>query len=253
MQGVFGAQGFLRRLSNGIRKRGSEGTMMECERTYASLESRLATYNLQDRLDRLPDLRLEPNETVVLSADAEELRPHLIHLRPESVYDLKRWLGVPDHAVASVLPSNTGGTAADAATHAPCQIFTPHPPIDRTDPEMQTHLYHFLFGDTRGVSKDDLGVLKKYIDRTDMVVSLFAFQDIYIARRSRLVLDRKVQVLFARYITVERTGVLEMQAPYARIDCAGMSTASGIKIGDNLKGGVTSPGQIVGRVESPKN
>ena len=57
--------------------------MMENERKFLSLQLRLAAYNLQERLDRLPDLRVEPNETVVLTADEEELHPHLVRLRPK--------------------------------------------------------------------------------------------------------------------------------------------------------------------------
>ncbi|PFH07884.1 hypothetical protein BCF11_0232 [Collimonas sp. PA-H2] len=227
--------------------------MMESERKFLSLESRLAAYNLRDRIDRLPDLRVEPNETVVLTADEEELHPHLVRLRPDSAHDLKRWLGVPDHAARSTLSPSTENIGIGAAASVPGQIFIPRPPIDRIDPEMQTNLYNFLFNNTRGVSDESLQVFKKYIDRVQMLVSLFLFHDIYVSRHSRLVIDRKVQVLFARYITVEHTGILEMQAPYARIDCAGIRTASAFNIGENLTAAVTISSGATSKVKSLKN
>jgi hypothetical protein len=209
------------------------------ESKFINLASRLAAYNLEERVDRLPDLQVAPNETVVLTADEEELLPHLVRLRPESPHDLKRWLGVPNHAFRSTLSTGTENIETGAAVSVPCQIFVPHPPIDRVDPEMQTNLYNFLFGDMRGVSDEHIRVFKNYIDRAQIYVSLFLFQDIYVSRHARLVMDRKVQVLFARYITVENTGILEMQAPFARIDCAGFRTTSGFHIGQNLASAVS--------------
>lgn len=183
--------------------------------------TRLETYGLQANAQR-GDLRLAPGETFVLTGADEDLKSHCVRIRPESAHDLKRWLGVPDDArrTSSSARENVTGSPA----RLPCEIFTPHPPLDRADPQMQASLHNFLFGDTRGIVKDHLIALNNYIDRANMALSLFLFDDIYVARHARLIVDPKVHILFARYITVERTGVIEMQAPFGKIDCAGFAT-----------------------------
>ena len=75
---------------------------------------------------------------------------------------------------------------------------------------------------------------KDYIDRQKLNVIIAALLDIYVSRHSRLVVNRKTHVLFARYIYVEETGVIEMQSPFAKIDCAGFRTLGRYLIGTNV-------------------
>lgn len=197
---------------------------MTKESNCVTMATRLEVYGLQDRETNRTDLRLSPNETFVLTAEEEDLHPHLVRLRPESAYDLKRWLGVPNDARRAASSTRTDLAHAETGSSLPCEIFTPRPPLDRSEPELQTNLHNFLFGDTRQVTADYVHILDRYIGRADITISIFAFNDIYVARHARLVVDKKIQVLFARHITVERTGLIDMQAPFSKIDCAGFST-----------------------------
>lgn len=198
---------------------------METAHTYATLASRLSLYGLEHREEALRDLVVDPGETAVLTADESELRPHYATLRPNSPHDLKRWIGIADTALEY---AHGQGIEADAirsrAAHDCAGGFIPHPPIDRANPEMQTNLYRFLFEHSRHMSATQVHSIKTYVDQASIAISAISLLDIYVSKRARLIVDAKTQVLFARYIYVEETGVIEMQSPFSKIDCAGMKT-----------------------------
>ena len=123
---------------------------METDCKYVSLASRLSVYGLEDRKGALPDLVVQPGDTVELTAEARELQPHFVRLRPTSPHDLKRWIGIPDEAFEGNRATSEK-RGAEAQAFDPCGGFIPHPPIDRENPEMQTNLYNFLFANSRGM------------------------------------------------------------------------------------------------------
>lgn len=79
---------------------------MADERTFAILASRLSRYDLLHRENPLVDSNLAPHETLVLTPHDDDAREHWATLKPGSVEDLKRWIGVPESA-RRVSTSNT--------------------------------------------------------------------------------------------------------------------------------------------------
>jgi hypothetical protein len=195
---------------------------MEQESRFATLASRLAVYGLEKRRDHLPDLRIEDDQTVELDARDDAFSRHHVSLRPRTLHDLKRWIGIPDDAVRVVQSVDSEGVVSETRLPLACAPHIAQPPILPDNPAIQNHLHRFLFGHSDEVDVQHMNLLEAYLHESPISISLFALQDIYVGKRSRLVISAKTQVLFARYITIETTGVLELKAPYARIDCAGI-------------------------------
>jgi hypothetical protein len=195
---------------------------MEQEGKFATLASRLALYGLERRQDHLPDLRIEEDQTVELDARDDRFSAHHVSLRPPTLQHLKRWIGIPDDAVRIVTTVGDDGKASETRLPHTCAPYIAQPPILPDNPAIQNHLHRFLFGHSDDMDSRHVKLLEAYVHDSPIFVNLFALQDIYVAKRSRLVISAKTQVLFARYITIETTGLLELKAPYARIDCAGI-------------------------------
>jgi hypothetical protein len=197
-------------------------SIMQQENSFATIESRLDVYGLASRLDGMLDLRIEEGQTVELDARDPIFKPHHVRLQPKALADLKRWIGVPDDAVRITHTVADDGTLAEARLPHWCAPHVAQPSILRENPEIQQHLHRYLFGHSDSVERKHLKLLEEYIVQSPIVISVFALLDIYISKRARLIIPEKTQVLFARYITIETTGLLDLKAPFARIDCAGM-------------------------------
>ena len=202
---------------------------MTCKPDFKTLRARLETYELADREQHGVDITVASNQTLLLSARDPQAKEQIVHLRPRTAHDLKRWIGVPEHAVP------TGASSASAATRAASysavatergSIFVPQVRFGREDRDLQAHLSTFLFRGVRDVATDEVAALERYLVRAGIGVSVFLANDIYVAAGARLIVDAKIQVLFARYITVAFNGHIRMNSPLAKIDCAGMRRQS---------------------------
>jgi len=203
---------------------------MECKPEFKTLRSRLDNYGLADRENQLVDISLEGNQQLALSMQDPEVQEYIVTLRPKSPYDLKKWIGIPDHAVGSS-PSLASEThSAPPSPCAPRSVFTPQLQIVPSDPEMQVNLSSFLLRNSSAITQRELSTLQNFIDHAPATsaigVSVILAQDIYVAAGARLILDKKIQVLFARYITLAATGQIQFQSPFAKIDCAGIRRQS---------------------------
>ncbi len=187
---------------------------------FASLATRLAVYGLERREQSLLDLKIEEDQTVELSARDHAFSDHYVNLKPQRLADLKRWIGIPDEAV-QIVPAATPGGVETRLPHL-CAPHIAQPPILPGDPDLQSHLHRYLFGHSDGVERQHISKLEAFVLESNVTVSAFVLRDIYISKRSRLVISAKTQLLFARYITIETTGLLDLRAPFARIDCAGI-------------------------------
>jgi hypothetical protein len=199
---------------------------MECKTEFKTLRSRLEAYGLADREPHCVDITVEAGQELVLSSRDHEARERIVHLRPKTAHDLKRWIGVPEHAVRT---SSSATAVSHSASHAesdPCSVFVPRARFGPDDHDMQTHLSTFLFRNAAAATTEELTALERYIGRAAIGVSVFLANDIHVAAGARLIVDGKIQVLFARYITVADNGHLAMNSSVARIDCAGMARHS---------------------------
>ena len=73
---------------------------MECKPEFKTLRSRLDTYGLADREKQLVDITLEANQEWKILIEDPQAQEHIVTLQPQSPYDLKKWIGIPDHAYA---------------------------------------------------------------------------------------------------------------------------------------------------------
>lgn len=203
---------------------------MDCKTEFKTLRSRLEAYGLADREQHGVDINVAANSELVISARDPQAKEQIVHLTPKSAHDLKRWIGVPAHAVRTATSLTSSSSMATRSETHPggnrSSLFVPQVRFGRDDRETQAYLSAFLFRQVGDVVQAELDTLDRYIERTAIGVSVFLANDIYVAAGARLILDRKIQVLFARYITVADNGRVEMNSPVARIDCAGMKRQS---------------------------
>jgi hypothetical protein len=194
---------------------------MENADRFVSLQTRLALYGLERRQDRLADLRIESGQTVELDAADPSFAEHHARLKPRSLQDLKRWIGIPDDAV-QVVQREEDGVRTERREPICCAPHVAQPAILPENPDMQNNLHRYLFGHSSSIEDHHLRSMETFLSSESIAISIYVLRDIYIAKGARLVVPEKCQVLFARYITVETTGLLDLKATFARIDCAGM-------------------------------
>lgn len=201
--------------------------MKECKPEPKTLRSRLDTYGLANVEEQLVDITLEANQQLVLSMQDPQTQKYTVTLRPQSPYDLKKWIGIPDHAVRNGLQTLDDETrSASQVNGTACPVFVPQLQVVPGDSEMQTNLSSFLFRNTSAITRGELSVIEKYMERSEIGISVVLARDIHVAAGAQLIVDKKIQVLFARYITLAATGQIKFQSPYAKLDCAGMRRQS---------------------------
>jgi hypothetical protein len=179
------------------------------EKCFVTLQTRLAKYGLEHLEGKLPDLKLQPSQKLTLTPDDPQTAKYLVTLNPQSPHDLKRWIGIPNTAFAKA---------------SGCPVFVPQPPIATDEPGMRANLANYLFSNSTAVTETQVGALKSFISRVNINVNIVLLFDIYVSAGATLVVDSKIQVLWANNITVEETGLIQMNSPFAKVDCAGFRT-----------------------------
>jgi hypothetical protein len=196
----------------GRRSAVKEGNMAE-----VSIADRLAKYGLSERAADLTDLKVGQEQHVMVARDNPFFADRIHQLRPESIDDLKQWIGTPE------------GSCCSDSTHIPGLL----PPAlvssalsdERTVDEhrtMNSLAGAYVFGHADSVAPTHLSAVNDWLSVVKARITISLFQDIYVSAGSTMSLAPSVHVLFARYITVENTGRIVLgNGSTTSIDCAG--------------------------------
>lgn len=178
---------------------------------------RLKIYGLTEQQVQLQDLKVAEGQQQVLTGDAPEIRQHVVQLRPQSVEQLKSWVGVPDDAV--------GHLRAVSSASASAMVFHPLPDELTAGDHAALHslAHNFVFGNSTSLAEVHAASLSDWLQRIGTVINQVIYRDIEVAARAQLIVAPDVFVLFARYITVHPTGKILLRGTATRIDCAGFS------------------------------
>jgi hypothetical protein len=159
------------------------------------------------------DLEVPANQTVVLDATDKKFASQVSQITPKNIDDLKAWIGVPDAAFAE--------PAVPAVS--PLTILPVH---DAYTPEQSTTLHAiaraYIFGHSGAVSQKQTPALNAWLQSIAGSINIVLFQDIHVAAGATLVVNPSITILFARYITIDRNGVIQIKCTYGGINCAGI-------------------------------
>lgn len=191
---------------------------------FISTNTRLGRYGLSDKDVPLEDLKLTKGDHVILSPNNNNFQKHMQTLKPKSIADLKRWIGVPDRAFGATSPPVVSRLPA---VHLPVNLLIKQPLM--YDQLVQTH--NFIYGNSSTFTSEAIARLDQFVSATIGVVT-FLFPDIYISAGSTLEIDAKTQLLFANNIVIEDTGMLVLAGWTTSIDCAGIRS-----VAPNISGG----------------
>jgi hypothetical protein len=165
------------------------------------------------KLQLTNDLEVSANQTQVVDATDQKFAKQVSRLTPETIGDLKTWIGVPDAAFAQ-------------PTAIVAQPRTIIPVRESYGPEHTKAFYalarNYIFGHSATVSRAQLPALNKWIATIAGSLGVIVFQDIHVAANATLVLNPSIVVLFARYITIDLGGMIKVRCTYGSINCAGI-------------------------------
>lgn len=185
-----------------------------------AIAERLKLYGLTEQQVQLQDLHVAEGQRQVLTGDDPQLHSHAVQLRPQSVEQLKSWIGVPDEAIGHLRTQDTGV--------APAAVFHPLPNELTASDHSALHsmAHNFVFGNSSAVGISPHS-LSEWLTNIGTVINQYLFRDIEVAANAQLVIAPDVFVLFARYITVHPTGRILLRGTATRIDCAGFTDGVG--------------------------
>ncbi len=182
-----------------------------------STADRLAKYGLSERASELSDLKVGSEQHVLIARDNPYFSDRIHQLRPESIDDLKSWIGTPDGSCCSD-SAHTRGLLPPAVVSSALSD-------ERNADEhraMNSLAGAYVFGHSDAVAPTHLSAVNDWLSIVKARITISLFQDIYVSAHSTMSLAPSVHVLFARYITVENTGRIVLGAgSTTSIDCAG--------------------------------
>lgn len=183
------------------------------------IQERLARYGLADRHVDMVDLTVPAEEEVTIATANPFLAGHSAVLRPESIDDVKRWIGLPDQGCCDGGPITHEASLLPPALMASALSET----VSVAEHRMMNSLAGaYVFGHTNQVNTAQVPAINEWLAAIRARINIFLFQDIYVAAGAKLSLAPSVHVLFARYITVEHTGRIVLgSGSTTSIDCAG--------------------------------
>jgi len=163
---------------------------------------RLARYGLSPRKALAANLTIASGQVLRLDAVSRGTPPRgHVRLRPRSIADLKRWIGVPDGVVPAPAGASLGGVVAARA--------------DRGDAALADLRDRYLV-DGRG-----LDCFEHALDaacRRESVHGIFLDGDLELLPGSTLVVGRGVRILWARRVRVWRGSVIHLEGDVT-LDC----------------------------------
>jgi hypothetical protein len=199
------------------------------------MKRRLGAYNLEDRAGTLVDLTLAANEEKVLSKDTPEFSASVVELKPDSLNDLRRWIGpvatVPPQVEAATKQSKQSAARAPSASTALEQVAqissigsiassvpVPFDPAFRADMFTLTRKIALDYAPTNSVIEASIN---QWLTTLNASIWAYLFNDIYVSAGASLIFQPDVSLLFAHYVTVEETGQIILQSGTFKFDIAG--------------------------------
>jgi len=163
------------------------------------------------------NLEVPVNQTVTLDAADQKLAKQVTRLTPKTIDDVKAWVGVPDAAFAHpVTPITTPSTVL--------------PVHDAYTPDQTATLYavarNYIFGHSSAVSPAQIPALNSWLKSIAGSINIILFQDIHVAANAKLVVNPSIAILFARYITIDQGGVIQIKCTHGSINCARITGAA---------------------------
>jgi hypothetical protein len=206
-----------------------------------AIADRLAKYGLSERAVDLADLTVGRDQHVVIARDNPFFADRIHQLRPETIDDLKQWIGTPE-----------GSCCSDPSVHGrgllPPAVVSSALGEERSVDEhraMNSLAGSFVFGHADAVPATHVSAINDWLSVIKARINISLFQDIYVSAGSTMSLAPSIHVLFARYITVENTGRIVLgSGSTTSIDCAGfrghyaplhLSKASAVKAASIIK------------------
>jgi hypothetical protein len=191
---------------------------MEVVMPQIPLETRLHAFKLSSETVKPVDLNVSPNQQVVLDTSNTAFRSSLTYLTPQTLDDVKAWLGTPNSAFARAPVATQPGTPSIAVaptrvahpTTLPPTVLQPGAVHSARDVEQLHSLARsFVFGNSESVSASQLPALNAWIAAQKIKLPIFVFANITVAAGATLHVN--VNALFANYITVEHTGAIKLR------------------------------------------
>jgi hypothetical protein len=191
---------------------------MEVVMPQIPLETRLHAFKLSTETVKPVDLNVSPNQQVVLDTSNTTFKSSLTYLTPQTLDDVKAWLGTPNSAFARApVAANPGAPPIAVAptrvahpTTLPPTVLQPSATHSVRDIEQLHSLTRsFVFGNSETVSASQLPALNAWIAGLKIKLPIFVFANITVAAGA--VLHVNVNALFANYITVENTGQIKLR------------------------------------------
>jgi hypothetical protein len=184
-----------------------------------SIADRLARYGLSEREIELSDLTVSGERHVVVAPDNPYFSERVRRLHPESIDDLKAWIGTPEGSCCSDAGSPHGRGLL------PPRVVSSALSDERSIDEhraMNSLAGAYVFGHADSLGGAQVSAANEWLKVIKARLNISLFQDIYVKAGSTLSLAPSIHVLFARYITVEHSGRIVLgHGSTTSIDCAG--------------------------------
>jgi hypothetical protein len=211
--------------------------MEEFSMPQISLETRLSALNLKAAAVNPTDLNVPANQQVVIDINNKTYAKNLTYLTPQTLDDVKQWLGIPDSAFAQA--PVVGKTIQPRMVVAPTRVANPtvlpqialqpgveHSPADIA--QLHSLASDYVYGNSVHVSASQIPALNAWIVAQKIKIPIFVFANINVAAGATLQVN--VATLFAHYITVEHTGKIKLRGGSKTVIHAAGFTGKGIKI-----------------------
>jgi hypothetical protein len=85
---------------------------------------------------------------------------------------------------------------------------------------------NYIFGNSAAVGQAQVPALNAWLKSIAGSISIITFMDIHVSAGARLVVNPSITVLFARYITIDQGGVIQVKCTHGGINCAGIKGAA---------------------------
>jgi hypothetical protein len=158
--------------------------------TKPTLAERLAVYGLKPK--QLEPLHVQSDSRLVLDYRTYENKKHFTVLRPNSVNDLKGWVGAPDNAFADNQPRFGE---------------VPRGSLESLDSVAR----EFIYGNSRAVAQFTQAIDEQLQQRDQLIlVPIFFFTEVVIDNGATLVIGNGSSVFFADILTMYPAGVLQV-------------------------------------------
>ena len=180
------------------------------------LATRLKPYGLDPTKLQLTNLAVGANQTVVLDSAEATYSKQIVKLVPQSIAELKAWIGVPDSAFAEVPKA-----VVRSVTVLPVEpTYTPQQAIT-----LRAIAKDYVTGHSASVSAAQVPALNAWVKSVAPWLNIILFSNITVAAGAKLVVNASISLLFANDISIGKGGAIQLKCTQGRIDCASITGA----------------------------